>query len=404
MKKRIAVIFEDFLHIQLGVFTAAINRAKHLAQVADYDIDVYMLEVYDGCIMQRLRRSHHVTERPDIVTRDGVTIHMIWFKRDWRDSVKHRLLHREPSHFIQFLKETARRFEGYDLITAHDRMGGEIAEEAGRLFGIPWYITWHGGNSVTVMLEDAVLRRIATRLLEGATCNFMVSRGLVDIMREFTPTFRHEVLLNGADESFRRMSDTERIALRERYGVPKNVPVVAFVGRFEPVKNVLMLPEIFETIAHKYGMPIQFWAIGNGVLLPKTQQLMAQRQDVSCTFPGLRPHNELPLLMNCIDVLVLPSSLEGLPLVTIEALSCGAHVVASDVAGTAEAVGKENTFTLDDRFIDRLTDRAVAMLRGKVEQQLPPEVSWQATAIKENKIYRRAMWLDGRSTNEKQFT
>jgi glycosyltransferase involved in cell wall biosynthesis len=87
-------------------------------------------------------------------------------------------------------------------------------------------------------------------------------------------------------------------------------------------------------------------------------------------------------------LLVLPSSLEGLPLVVIEALSCGAKVVATNVIGTAEAVGRDNAIDLGDDFIERFTNRGAQLLEGNIDQQLPPEVSWTATAVKENKIYQ----------------
>ena len=110
---------------------------------------------------------------------------------------------------------------------------------------------------------------------------------------------------------------------------------------------------------------------------------------MKCHFTGKVPPEEIPDLLNCVDLLVLPSSLEGLPLVVIEALSCGAHVVATNVIGTAEAVGRENAIDLGDRFVDRFTDRAVELLSGEIDQKLPAEVSWSATADKENRIYHK---------------
>jgi hypothetical protein len=51
-------------------------------------------------------------------------------------------------------------------------------------------------------------------------------------------------------------------------------------------------------------------------------------------------------------------------------------------------VGRENAIDLGDNFIERFTDRGAQLLEGNIDQQLPPEVSWTATAIKENKIYQ----------------
>ena len=164
--------------------------------------------------------------------------------------------------------------------------------------------------------------------------------------------------------------------------------MVAYLGRFEPVKNVLMLPEIFSEIQRKHGNNLVFWAIGIGFQLEETSRLMKEK-GIDCLFTGRVPHSEIPDMLNCVDLLVLPSSLEGLPLVVIEALSCGAHVVATNVIGTAEAVGRENAIDLGDHFVERFTDRAVQLLTGNIDQQLPPEVSWTATAEKEKRIYQK---------------
>jgi len=176
--------------------------------------------------------------------------------------------------------------------------------------------------------------------------------------------------------------------LRERYGIGQEKRVVAFVGRFEPVKNVTLLPEIYAEIGRKSGEDLDFWAIGDGVQLDETRELMKMK-GIKCRFTGKVPPEEIPDLLNCVDLLVLPSRLEGLPLVVIEALSCGAHVVATNVIGTAEAVGRDNAIDLGERFVDRFTDRAVQLLQGDIEQILPKEVSWAETAIKENAIYHK---------------
>ena len=387
--KQIAVLFEGDINRRLGVFNAVINRVKHLQQVADYKIDVYMFQVYDGWLMRRVRHSPKVTARPDEVIADGVKIHITWFRRRWTDAIMHRLFHKPPRAMLRRLHRLGWEMRGHDLVSAHDRIMGHAAVFAGKKLHIPSFITWHGASIYTDPPRDPMIKDMTVKLLHSATCNFFVSQGLLDKAHaELTDGFPAEILLNGASEQFKRYSDEHRARLRKQYGVNDGKKVVAFVGRFEPVKNVTLLPDIYQGIKAKYGQELTFWAIGDGIQLDQTRQLM-RAKGIDCHFTGKLPPEEIPDLLNCVDLLVLPSSLEGLPLVVIEALSCGAHVVATNVIGTAEAVGRENAIDLGEGFIDRFTTRGAQLLQTEIEQKLPPEVSWTATAIKENGIYHK---------------
>jgi glycosyltransferase involved in cell wall biosynthesis len=387
--KQIAVLFEGDINRRLGVFNAVINRVKHLQQVADYKIDVYMFQVYDGCLMRRIRHSKKVNYRPSEIIADGVKIHITWFRRRWYDSVMHRLFHKPPRAMLRRLHHLGWEMRGHDLVSAHDRIVGHAAVFAGKKLHIPCFITWHGASIYTDPPRDPMIKELTIQLLQSATCNFFVSKGLLDRAHaELTTGFPAEVLLNGAGPQFQRYDDERRQQLRQHYGIEPDKKVVAFVGRFEPVKNVTLLPEIYQKIEEQYGKKLDFWAIGDGVQLAETRRLMSGK-GIDCHFTGKVPPEEIPDLLNCVDLLVLPSSLEGLPLVVIEALSCGAHVVATNVIGTAEAVGRDNAIDLGDQFVERFTKRAVELLRGGINQQLPPEVSWSATAIKENAIYQQ---------------
>ena len=387
--KQIAVLFEGDINRRLGVFNAVISRVKYLQQIADYKIDVHMLQVYDGWLMRRVRHTKRVAFRPDEIEADGVRVHVTWFRRRWSDAILHRVFHKPPRALLRRLHRLGWEMRGHDLVSAHDRIMGHAAVFAGEKLHIPSFITWHGASIYTDPPRDAMIKEQTIKLLKSATCNFFVSQGLLDKAHaELTDDFPAEVLLNGASDQFQRYSDERRAELREQYEVNDGRKVVAFVGRFEPVKNVTLLPDIFTGIEKKYGKGLTFWAIGDGIQLDETRELM-EAKGVNCRFTGKVPPEEIPDLLNCVDLLVLPSSLEGLPLVVIEALSCGAHVVATNVIGTAEAVGRENAIDLGDGFVDRFTDRAVELLQGEIDQKLPPEVSWSATADKENRIYHQ---------------
>ena len=116
---------------------------------------------------------------------------------------------------------------------------------------------------------------------------------------------------------------------------------------------------------------------------------------MAISFFGNQPSPAMPDIMNCIDVLVLPSLNEGLPLVCAEALSCGAAVVGSDVGGIAEVIGSENVVPLgslsgdpsrpyDGSFVNGMAEKVVASLVGQTPSQtLPTDISWARTAAQE---------------------
>lgn len=87
--------------------------------------------------------------------------------------------------------------------------------------------------------------------------------------------------------------------------------------------------------------------------------------------------------------MVLPSLNEGLPLVTVEALACGANAVGSCVGGIPEVLGEDNVFSLGDMFTYNIADRIVYLLNNRIEQKLKPCFSWERTAELESKIYHQ---------------
>jgi glycosyltransferase involved in cell wall biosynthesis len=61
------------------------------------------------------------------------------------------------------------------------------------------------------------------------------------------------------------------------------------------------------------------------------------------------PHGELPEYLNEMQLMVLPSLTEGLPTVAIEAMACGAPVLATAVGGVPELIEDGETgFILED--------------------------------------------------------
>lgn len=390
--KRIAVVFEGNIYRRLGVFNAVINRVKHLQALRPpYSVDVYMIQGYDAGLNRWLHKTPRVVERPDSVTVDGIKVNVRWFRHAIVDSVFHKCFHKQPPVYLAWLGRLAEELKDYDLISAHDRIAGTAANIAAERYHIPLYITWHGASIYTDPIHDMLRRKVTCNLLHKPICNFFVSKGLENCARQLTDGFPARVLLNGASEEFYKMTDDDKARLRREKGVPAGHKVVAFVGRMDTVKNVKLLPEIFGNIAAGYAGDIVFWTLGDGPLHDEVKSLL-DASSLKTKMWGRVAAEQMPGFMNCIDVLVLPSTVEAISLAAIEAIKCGANAVASNVVGTAEAVGIENTVPLDDNLTRAMAKRAVEMLNGEVAQTLPEAVSWEATAAIEKEIYCQTLY------------
>lgn len=141
---------------------------------------------------------------------------------------------------------------------------------------------------------------------------------------------------------------------------------IVHVGGFTFEKNHAELIEIFELVLKKKAHAI-LNLVGDGPLKLKTEELVASKGlTTNVKFHGFQK-NPLHFIRSA-DVLVLPSIIEGLPGVVLEAFYCKTPVVAYDVGGIKEVVKNKETGRLitqgdKDAF-------AVAILESAVHSPL----------------------------------
>jgi polysaccharide biosynthesis protein PelF len=141
---------------------------------------------------------------------------------------------------------------------------------------------------------------------------------------------RIKVIFNGVDpQKFHRRA-------RE----PRKRPLVATVGLIYPLKGQLDLISAADLPRRRYSnIDVRFY--GNA---SDTKYFDACRQRVSqlaleehVTFPG--PTSEPQKIYSNADVIAFTSISEAFPYVVVEAMLCGAAIVATDVGGVREALG-----------------------------------------------------------------
>ena len=138
---------------------------------------------------------------------------------------------------------------------------------------------------------------------------------------------RYTVIRNAVDTDQFRLDPKLRRKTREMLGIPEVAPILGHVGRFSLQKNHAFLIDIFAAVHRKSPEAILLLA-GAGVLEPEIRdKVKALSLENSVKFLGLR--KDIPALMNAMDVFVLPSFFEGLPVVGVEAQATGLPVITS---------------------------------------------------------------------------
>ena len=143
---------------------------------------------------------------------------------------------------------------------------------------------------------------------------------------------------------------------RMELGICEDVVVFGIVARLDPIKNHPSLIRAFNTI-HKTFRNTRLLIIGGGAEEDKLR-LLAQEGILL-----LGNRSDIPALLRCMDVFVLPSFNEGVSNTILEAMASGLPVIASDRGGNPELVedGKNGMLIDPDRIseIERCMSRYV---------------------------------------------
>jgi glycosyltransferase involved in cell wall biosynthesis len=179
---------------------------------------------------------------------------------------------------------------------------------------------------------------------------------------------------------FRPPADEDRARVRARHGLPDRF--VLHVGTIEPRKDVPMLA----AAARVSGVPLVLaGALARGQAVPP-----------GALHLGYVDAQDLPALYASATAVAYPSRYEGFGLPPLEALACGAAVVASRVGALPETLGEaavlveprdEAALTAALRDVLADEDRRRAMREEGLRRARA--LTWQDTARATLEVYRR---------------
>lgn len=203
------------------------------------------------------------------------------------------------------------------------------------------------------------------------------------IAKEYYGLKRHEILRNGIDFAGIRSRMVPRGDARESLEIADDAFVVAAVGRLDPIKNYVLMLDVFRVVIEREPKAILVIA-GGGYQLRDLEE--------KCQRDGIRDHvrflgiidNPVPLYC-AADVVVNTSFSEACSLVLLEAQCCGSRCVVSH-GNCAEAIISDRVRLMEDKA--SLQEWASAILdkdyHGKTEfSEDDYEVHRQSQRLKE---------------------
>ncbi len=234
-----------------------------------------------------------------------------------------------PVRYAREFAEVVREHGPFNAVHSHVYWFSGFVAWLGHRAGIPVRIA-HSHTAVSARAWKAHRRayQVLMRWLIAryATHHIGVSRQAGEALFGSQLGGKYKLLHYGMD--FRPYLQPQPVEkLRQRLGIPPHRKIIGHVGRFVPVKNHAFIVEFFDRLIAN-GIDAHLLLVGDGPLAPAVKALVESRAlSPRCTFAGLQA--DVAPFFSAMDVFVLPSLWEGLPLVSFEAQAAGVPVIAS---------------------------------------------------------------------------
>lgn len=256
------------------------------------------------------------------------------FAAAWLFALRHRVpgvkaLIWSQFHFIEamLLARLLHRAGATRLHNHFANSGATVGLIAARYSGLPWSLTLHGISETDYPAGPLLSEKLEQASFVACASYFMRAQAMRLVAASHWS--KMAVVRCGIDLA----------ALpRARPHIDGAPPKIICVGRLSPEKGHFGLLDALAGIASQGG-EFQLIIVGDGPTGPSIKLRASQLGLLErIRFAGALAEAETLAEISAADVLVLPSLMEGLPVVLIEAMALHRPVVASQVAGIPELI------------------------------------------------------------------
>lgn len=212
-------------------------------------------------------------------------------------------------------------------------------------YGLPLVVKVHGSDVNKLMPGSKVTAR-SMHVVDRAKTVVCVSAALRDrLVALGASASKLELLYNGVNRDVFFPGDKN--AIRNQLGIGAKEFIVLFVGNLKKEKGIGELVEAYAAFDRTTKSQSRLVVIGSGPDQTFVHELVTRTGcSGKVSFLGGQPLEVIASWMNAASVLCLPSYMEGVPNVVLEALSCNTRVIATRVGGIPELDDGSGMITL----------------------------------------------------------
>jgi glycosyltransferase involved in cell wall biosynthesis len=259
-------------------------------------------------------------------------------------------------------------YNRFNIVHTHSSKAGIIGRWAALLAGVPVIVhTVHGWSFNDY---QGVVKKNFFILLEKITAKF-TARIICVSSRDTRTALKYKIapydklvfIKYGIPLNVFKKTSTPLSQKRKELGITNNDPVVGMIACLKPQKSPL--DYIKACIKIYEEMPdVNFLLVGDGALKDKCRELSsAGSLNGRFVFTGWR--RDIPDILDVMDIMVLTSKWEGMPISVIEALSKGCPVVATDAGGTSELIrDRVNGYIVNPGEYEKISEHVIKLLKN----------------------------------------
>lgn len=165
------------------------------------------------------------------------------------------------------------------------------------------------------------------------------------------------------NKRFGEIRTAEALKIRANFAIKDDEILIVFAGKFDTVKNPLLLLDAFINISRK---DVHLLFVGNGVLEEKLKAQVSLLEAKNVHFMNFQNQTQMPIIYQACDLFCLPSKSETWGLAVNEAMACGKAILVSDKVGCAQdLVNFENGAVFESENLIDLTQKLIALTNDK---------------------------------------